>query len=389
MGTNTGIGIGIGIPFKNNALGGDRPYLPPELKARLIGVWDNYGKKNTDADRNIIKNKIPNAGGDLEILNAAYEGMSGYNGYPVIFGMNKTWKSVPTYNSIYSINDNKIHITKVLGANRGLIFSYVKQNYQLYDITEIPSFKIRVSGLKGDSKVRYSYIKTENAVYQTLLDLDNGIHELPKSLAPTNSISNNSWIGFTITPMIEGELVFDCDITIEILPEYENGLVYDGVSDFTDNKNIPIFTDFTAIIKRVDLDAKNDNSTVMFKGNKIYESSIGNGFILDYCYNSKNYVYSYGKLNQIERDDSKIIYLTPESYNGNPIIKGENEDNLGLVLGKYWKGIIYKTILYSKTISLLEINFLKNLMEKDEIIDINHPIFISNTEDENNASQDT
>lgn len=94
-------------------------------------------------------------------------------------------------------------------------------------------------------------------------------------------------------------------------------------------------------------------------------------------------------INQIERDDSKIIYLTPKSYNGNPIIKGENRDNLGLVLGKYWKGIIYKTILYSKTISLLEINFLKNLMEKDEIIDINHPIFISNTEDESNTSQDT
>lgn len=315
--------------------------------------------------------------------------MSGYNGYPVIFGINKTWKNVPTYNSIYSINDNKIHITKVLGANKGLIFSYVKQNDQLYDITEIPSFKIRVSGLKGDSKLRYSYIETENAVYQTLLDLDNGIHKLPKSLRPTDSIINGSWIGFAITPIVENEITFDCDITIEVLPEYENGLAYDGVSDFTDNKNIPIFTDFTAIIKRVDLDAKNNNSTVMFKGNKIYESSIGNGFILDYCYDSKNHVYSYGKLNQIERDDSKIIYLTPESYNGNPIIKGENEDNLGLVLGKYWKGIIYKTILYSKTISLLEINFLKNLMEKDEIIDINHPIFISNTEDESNASQDT
>lgn len=231
MGTNTGIGIGIGIPFKNNALGGDRPYLPPELKARLIGVWDNYGKKNTDADRNIIKNKIPNAGGDLEILNAAYEGMSGYNGYSVIFGINKTWKNVPTYNSIYSINDNKIHITKVLGANRGLIFSYVKLNDQLYDITEIPSFKIRVSGLKGDSKLRYSYIKTENAVYQTLLDLDNGIHKLPKSFRPTNSIVNNSWIGFTISPRIENEISFDCDITIEILPEYEGAFVTDGVDD--------------------------------------------------------------------------------------------------------------------------------------------------------------
>lgn len=343
--------------------------------------WDNYGKKNTDANRSYIDEQVSlqktgTSVNPLENFNIGYEGMSGYNGYPVVFGVNKTWKQLPTYNFIYSINDNKIHITKVLGANKGLIFSYVKQNDQLYDITEIPSFKIRVSGLKGDSKLRYSYIGTKDAVYQTLLKLDNGIHELPKSLAPTNSISNNSWIGFTISPIVENEITFDCDITIEILPEYENGLAYDGVSDFTDNKNIPIFTDFTAIIKRVDLDAKNDNSTVMFKGNKIYESSIGNGFILDYCYNSKNYVYSYGKLNQIERDDSKIIYLTPESYNGNSIIKGENEDNPGLVFGKYWKGIIYKTILYSKTISLLEINFLKNLMEKDEIIDLNNKIFI-------------
>lgn len=343
--------------------------------------WDNYGKKNTDANRSYIDEQVSlqktgTSVNPLENFNIGYEGMSGYNGYPVVFGVNKTWKQLQTYNFIYSINDNKIHITKVLGANRGLIFSYVKQNDQLYDITEIPSFKIRVSGLKGDSKLKYSYIRTKDAVYQTLLDLDNGIHELPKSLAPTNSISNNSWIGFTISPIVENEITFDCDITIEVLPEYENGLAYDGVSDFTDNKNIPIFTDFTAIIKRVDLDAKNDNSTVMFKGNKIYESSIGNGFILDYCYNSKNYVYSYGKLNQIKRDDSKIIYLTPESYNGNSIIKGENEDNPGLVFGKYWKGIIYKTILYSKTISLLEINFLKNLMEKDEIIDLNNKIFI-------------
>ena len=157
--------------------------------------------------------------------------MSGCNGYPVVFGANKTWKQLPTYNSIYSINDNKIHITKVLGANRGLIFSYVKQNDQLYDITEIPSFKIRVSGLKGDSKLRYSYIKTENAVYQTLLDLDNGIHKLPKSLRPTDSIINGSWVGFTITPIVENEITFDCDITIEVLPEYEGAFVTDGIDD--------------------------------------------------------------------------------------------------------------------------------------------------------------
>lgn len=359
--------------------------------------WDNCDKKNTDAKRGYIDEQVSlqktgTSVNPLENFNISYEGMSGYNGYPVVFGANKTWETSNAIDYIYDINSTIVHITNVKHAAKGLLYSYVKRDGALANIKEIPAFRVTVKGLEENSKLFYKYLATENATKESIVYLGNGTHKLPKSFVPTDALldlTTNSWIGFAITAMIEGELVFDCDITIEILPEYENGLVYDGVSDFTDNKNIPIFTDFTAIIKRVDLDAKNDNSTVMFKGNKIYESSIGNGFILDYCYNSKNYVYSYGKLNQIERDDSKIIYLTPKSYNGNPIIKGENGDNLGLVLGKYWKGIIYKTILYSKTISLLEINFLKNLMEKDEIIDINHPIFISNTEDESNTSQDT
>lgn len=359
--------------------------------------WDNYGKKNTDANRGYINEQVSlqktgTSVNPLENFNIGYEGMSGYNGYPVVLGANKTWETSNAVDYIYDINSTIVHITNIKHAANGLLYSYVKKDGALANIKEIPAFRVTVKGLEENSKLIYKYLATENATKESIVYLGNGIHKLPKSFVPTDALldlTTNSWIGFAITPMIEGELVFDCDITIEILPEYENGLAYDGVSDFTDNKNIPIFTDFTAIIKRVDLDAKNNNSTVMFKGNKIYESSIGNGFILDYCYNSKNYVYSYGKLNQIERDDSKIIYLTPKSYNGNPIIKGENEDNLGLVLGKYWKGIIYKTILYSKTISLLEINFLKNLMEKDEIIDINHPIFISNTENKSNTSQDT
>lgn len=220
--------IKLGVP--GAASGSDRPYIDPEVLASLVAVCICDGKSNDDPDRAVIKNLV-DPDNPFVISNAAYEGMSGHNGYPVVFGANKTWKLLPTYNSIYSINDNKIHITKVLGANRGLIFSYVKQNDQLLDITEIPSFKIKVSGLKGDSKLRYSYIKTENAVYQTLLYLDNGIHKLPKSLRPTDSIVNESWIGFTITPIVENEITFDCDITIEVLPEYEGAFVTDGKDD--------------------------------------------------------------------------------------------------------------------------------------------------------------
>lgn len=235
MGTNTGIGIGIGIPFKNNALGGDRPYLPPELKARMIGVWDNYGKKNTDADRNIIKNKIPNAGGDLEILNAAYEGMSGCNGYPVVFGANKTWENLSNvYSYTSDITSTTIHITRVKNAGTGLLFSYVKKDGALTNIREIPAFRVTVKGLEGNSKFGYRYLATEDATMETLVYLGNGTHELSKSFAPTEALldlTRNAWVGIFIAPMVEGEVVFDCDITIEVLPEYEGAFVTDGVND--------------------------------------------------------------------------------------------------------------------------------------------------------------
>lgn len=235
MGTNTGIGIGIGIPFRNNALGGDNIYFPPELKARMIGVWDNYGKKNTDADRNIIKNKIPNAGGDLEILNAAYEGMSGCNGYPVVFGANETWKNLSSvYSYTSDVTSTTIHITRVKNAGTGLLFSYVKKDEALTNIREIPAFRVTVKGLEGNSKFGYRYLATKDATVETLVYLGNGTHELSKSFTPTEALldlTRNAWVGIFITPMVEGEVVFDCDITIEVLPEYEGAFVTDGVND--------------------------------------------------------------------------------------------------------------------------------------------------------------
>lgn len=359
-------------------------YVGIEAKVELPPYyWDAYGKTNSDADKDTIQQRGI-AVGDYDLINYnhAYEGMSGYNGYPVVFGAGKTLEVVASeYGYISDVTSTTIHITMVKNAGTGLLFSYVKKDGALTNIKEIPAFRVTVKGLEGNSKFGYRYLATEDATEETLVYLGNGTHELAKSFAPTEALldlTRNAWVGIFITPMVEGEVVFDCDITIEVLPEYENGLAYDGVEDFSDNKNIPILTDFTFIIKREILGLETNESMLVIKGDKVYNNGIGNAFILEHNNNGVNYVYSYGKLNQIKRDDSKIIYLTPESYNGNPIIKGENGDNLGLVLSRHWKGIIYKTILYSKTISLLEINFLKNLMEKDEIIDLNNPIFIKN-----------
>ena len=352
-------------------------YVGIEAKVELPPYyWDAYGKTNLDEDKATIQQRGVAVGDyDLTNYNHAYEGMSGYNGYPVVFGANKTWAN-ESNGYVTSITSNTIHITNILNAGLALLYSYVKYNGNLQNIKEIPSFKIEIKGLEGRSKFIYKYLATSDATKETNLYLGNGTHELPKSFLPTEALINNAVVGFSISPIEEGVTNFLSDITIEVLPEYENGLAYDGVSDFTDNKNIPILTDFTFIIKREILGLETNESMLVIKGDKVYNNGIGNAFILEHNSNGVNYVYSYGKLNQIKRDDSKIIYLTPESYNGNPIIKGENGDNLGLVLSRHWRGIIYKIILYSKTMSLLEINFLKNLMERDEIIDLNNPIFI-------------
>lgn len=354
-------------------------YVGIEAKVELPPYyWDAYGKTNLDGDKATIQQRGVAVGDyDLTNYNHAYEGMSGYNGYPVVFGANKTWTN-KSNGYVTSITSNTIHITNVLNAGLALLYSYVKYNGNLQNIKEIPPFKIEIKGLEGKSKFIYKYLATSDATKETNLYLGNGTHELPKSFLPTEALVNDAVVGFSISPIEEGVTNFLSDITIEVLPEYENGLAYDGVSDFTDNKNIPILTDFTFIIKKEMLGLEINESMLVIKGDKVYNNGIGNAFILEHNSNGVNYAYSYGKLNQIKRDDSKIIYLTPESYNGNPIIKGENGDNLGLVLNRYWRGIIYKTILYSKTMSLLEINFLKNLMERDEIIDLNNPIFIKN-----------
>lgn len=359
-------------------------YVGIEAKVELPPYyWDTYGKTNSDADRDTIQQRGVAVGDyDLTNYNHAYEGMSGYNGYPVVFGANKTWKQMPTLNFTWNIDDNKLHITKVLIAGNGLLFSYVKLNGSLLNVKEIPSFKIKVSGLEGNSKFGYRYLATEDATEETLVYLGNGTHELAKSFASTEALldlTRNAWVGIFITPMVEGEVVFDCDITIEVLPEYENGLVYDGITDYSKNANIPALDDFTAIIKREWLKKQ---GCPLIKGSKVYEGGNGNALLLEW---DKAYNFVFYKRTDIMEGEvpDNISFITPTNYNGNVITRGSEQDTNGICIAGdgnagFANMVFYKLILYPKTIPLLQINFLKNLMEKDEIIDLNNPIFIKN-----------
>lgn len=371
--------------------------------------WDNYGKKNTDANRGHVDEQVSlqktgTSVNPLENFNISYEGMSGYNGYPVVFGASKTWESLlGVYGYTSNVTNTTIHVTHAEHAGNGLLFSYVKKDGALANIKEIPAFRVTVGGLEGNSKFGYRYLATEDATEETLVYLGNGTHELAKSFAPTEALldlTRNVWVGIFITPMIEGEVVFDCDITIEVLPEYENGLAYDGVSDFSQNTEIEVVEDFTFLVKGSLLKGlTGSGGCIARKGDKKHYDTGGYAFI--YCFDSpiesyRNSYYSFGKSFVPSKEivaPPLIGYMTKTNVNGETTTFGTNSDIKGIIFGNWSSGymnmVIYKSIFYTKTISLLEINFLKNLMEKDEIIDINHPIFISNTEDESNTSQDT
>lgn len=355
-------------------------YLPkPEY------YWDVTGKSNSDtATRNTIKNlgtakPVASTSDEdaysLENKNVAYEGMSGYNGYPVVFGANKTWETYATYNFTSTINDNKLHITKVLNSN-GLIFSYVKRNDELLNIKEIPSFKIKVTGLEGESKLLYFYLSEENAANITILTLENGVHKIPKSLIPTNALPNSTWIGFKITSIQEGVSSFDCDITLEILPDYY-GLCLDGITNYIECANIPAFTDYTYIIKYKDFDNPDPNSCIQRKGN----TKLGGGaFVHSYISTeNKEFQLSFGVSNGNLTNTDPIQYCTKTNYNGTIIKAGTNTDDLGITIGKwnqYRKMVFYKLMLWSKSINnTYHINMLRNLINNGGIINLNDSIF--------------
>lgn len=152
------------------------------------------------------------------------------------------------------------------------------------------------------------------------------------------------------------------------------------------NAAIPALTDFTVIAKRTDLRPSGNIASFTQKG--ISKGWNGGGaFSEGHWEGGLFYCSTFGTTRDINDVYNKgLFWQTPTSYNGKSFEKGKFSDNSGLSVGVfinasggktgYWKGVFYKMMLYPKTITNLEIMFLKNLFEKDEIIDLTNPIFI-------------
>lgn len=370
-------------------------YVGIEAKVELPPYyWDTYGKTNLDADKATIQQRGVAVGNyDLTNYNHAYDKMSGYGGYKFAkFDNELDWYLTPDngYIDVVSRNGYSITLRNLSTSNYGWYF----QNSTVKEfITKDIPFKVKANksirvywdmhSYKSNGE-NFGYVVnniTLNPNEDTSINLR---HLTEEELTELDANKDRMYylLWFDLST-----LAVDEEVTIEMLPLYPNGLLYDGVTDYSENVNIHTFNDFTLLVKASLLNGFiGSGGSIAKKGNN--NKVIGGGYDFIYALDSstiednRNSYWSFGAALRVSNgaiNPPLIGYMTKNNVNGVPMSSGANPSIEGITFSKwegYIKMVLYKAMLYPKTIPLLQINFLKNLMEKDEIIDLNNKIFI-------------
>lgn len=291
------------------------PWLFPDQ------AWTVVGKTNEDEDRATIAN-ITGNGNDLVLSNFGFAEGSGYGLYAENYAggrwVQSTDRADLTWTS-YSVN-----ITSVKVASTQLYY----QSYPEQPSFTVPSYKIKVYGLKDGQTLSYKQVTSEGQqIYKISED---GIYTLPSFLFK----ANGDWYGFTLDKIQE-----TCDITIEQIPEYEGYLVTDGVDDKIISSIFKMGNDWTVIGDWGLINTgKNDNAGIVK-----FDSIV----IYNYNYNSM--------LINIKNGRNILI---PDQNTVNAICSD------GRIYSKDWKESIYNEETESTSKNFLTIGYSGNAYTK-------------------------
>ena len=273
-------------------------------------------------------------GHNIQLNNIGWEGESGINSYPVVFGANKTWDKMASSNNtdfIFELTGNSIHLTKA-NDNLALLFTYVYKDGTVNEVS-IPTFKLKVTGLKEGQNVVYNYVSEDNVSDITSIRItEDGEYVCPKStiFVPAEILSN-VWIGFKVNPEN-----IDLDITIEVLPTIEHALSLDGINDFGKVTGLPVLKDYTVAALREWLSPKGDGGGLVSKSKVINNGAF---MIEQAVFNAVSgiHTYSFGLnntgLSNPDLFNKSYVYQTKYSYNGNSIQAGTGVDGDSMWLG--------------------------------------------------------
>lgn len=280
-------------------------------------------------------------GHNIQLNNISWEGESGINSYPVVFGANKTWYSLTIKNYEYTLNPNIIHLTHINTAT-ALQYTYLKNDGVIYSINrEAPAFKLKVTGLNNNIYVYYRYLATSDATTISVYNIkEDGIYDIPKSYKVTNAMTLPTVFTSLGIGNTDGVFEHDCNLTLEILPTIENALCLDGINDFGKATGLPVLKDYTICALRKWL--YGDSVTSTETGSIVSKSKVGNdgAFILEQTFNrnpSRSSTFSFGTINSLMSNDKlneeSFTYQTKYSYNGEAIVSGSGVDSDSMWLG--------------------------------------------------------
>lgn len=338
MGTNiTGIGNANAIGFKSRVTGGI--YFPPELKDALVGVWSAYGKSNDSTDRNIIKNKIKDRGGDFVISNAAFKLNSGFGEYKEDFTSWKIYPNIKVTDNVITTNGN---------------FNSTWFIYKHSSVNKINEMNIKVSGIPKGGKILYFYIsdETDNLPIAYTIPKD-GIYHLPESKINNNLAS----VGFTVESRYDWN-----NIRIEQIPSFEGAFVTDGVNDLiTSTKTVQEMgvTDEITIVSMIHQIQLNPSSSITNDIRVSSNNTSGSNGRIVVSAKNKTGIYGWSR-----KGNTKVIITKILGDKNDYSLAGENSTNynnkfsvVGTVDNRYNSSVAwYWTIIANKVLTTDQIN---------------------------------
>lgn len=324
----------------------------------LIAAWSAKGKTNDDEDRAILKDLTGN-GHDITLNGFAFSEMSGYGGYSTDFNKWYFWNgNSPLYETEYTFKT----ITCNIGGG---------SDYALYNsISRISrNLKLKITGFTENNAYLFIGVsdfgfKCEDGDGEYIFDVNEY-----KTLYP-----NNRDIGFKVISKESG-IVYPIKkrVTIEILPEYPDALVFDGVDDYGINENMPILTDYTIIAKRKWITWISSSAFISKRvsnnyGAFIFEKSKVNAKCFTSSFNEWN-------ANNVEFEDLDISWQNKNSYNCQDIKSGDLIDTNTFLLGTGIQGnerlncAFYSAYLFDRSLDEQEIKeFIRKYIDPEYLL---------------------
>lgn len=353
-----------GIPFLK------RYGIPSAIKNAMVLWYDiaRQGATNESMAKNPILKDLSGNGHDATCYNFAWSGMSGIEGY--VLDESNLYKQKP---EICSFNKNIVTLNKPL-YNTVIFFSdaaYIDANTERVVVNR-PAFKIKVSGV-GDNE----YVKIAGTLFDgnrwseqnVILNIGNGITDIPAINQTFNQAGTEGkklvYQDFKVSIVGNSFDTSESIITIEILPQYSNALVSDGVDDYAYVEGLPILTDYTVIAKREWLELSSNFIALASKTANVNNSI----FLFEWATNDlSKRTSSFGGTNTFSDWWNDIItYQTKREYNGTTLtLKNEeliDTDNITLLsLNRYGFGgkiALYSFLLFNRTLTKNEIEWVK------------------------------